>query len=72
MYLILISQLDKLMEASALYERFEENLNIILEILNSDIDLERTPFQTALPLEIKILCTVLNTTGENFRFMPTI
>jgi hypothetical protein len=54
------------MEASALYERFEENLNIILEILNSNIDLQRTPFQTALPLEIKILCTILNTSGENF------
>ncbi|MDB5262881.1 MAG: hypothetical protein JWQ14_2162 [Adhaeribacter sp.] len=54
------------MEASALYERFEQNLNIILEILGSDIDIQRTPFQTSLPLEIKILCTVLSTTGENF------
>ena len=54
------------MEAKALYELFEKNLNIILEVLNSEIDINRTPFQTSLPLEIKILCTVLNTTGENF------
>jgi len=54
------------MEAKALYEQFEQNLNTILEILNTDIDITRTPFQTALPLEIQILCTVLNTTGENF------
>lgn len=54
------------MEAKALYELFEQNLNIILEVLRSDVDIQRTPFQTSLPLEIKILCTVLNTTGENF------
>ncbi|MGV3589689.1 MAG: hypothetical protein ACO1OF_21965 [Adhaeribacter sp.] len=54
------------MEASALYQLFEKNLNIILDVLNSGVDINRTPFQTSLPLEIKILCTVLNTTGENF------
>jgi hypothetical protein len=54
------------MEAKALYDRFEQNLNIILEVLNSQVDINRTPFQTSLPLEIKILCTVLNTTGESF------
>ena len=54
------------MEARALYERFENNLNTILEVLNSNIDLERTPFLTTLPLEIDILCSILNTTGENF------
>lgn len=54
------------MEASALYERFENNLNTIIEILNTSIDLQRTPFPTALPLEINILCSVLSTTGENF------
>ena len=54
------------MEARALYERFENNLNTILEVLNTNIDLERTPFLTTLPLEINILCSVLNTTGENF------
>lgn len=54
------------MEARALYERFENNLNTILETLNSNIDLERTPFLTTLPLEINILCSILNTTGENF------
>ena len=59
------------MEARALYERFENNLNIILDILKSGIDLQRTPFQTSLPLEINILCTILNTTGENFAVQAT-
>jgi hypothetical protein len=54
------------MEAHALYERFEENLNTIITIINSGVDLERTPFPTSLPLEISILCAILNTTGENF------
>jgi hypothetical protein len=54
------------MEARALYELFERNLNTILEVLKTDVDVSRTPFQTALPLEIKILCAVLNTTGEHF------
>ena len=43
------------MEARALYERFEENLNTIIAIINSGVDLERTPFPTTLPLEINIL-----------------
>jgi hypothetical protein len=54
------------MEAHALYARFEENLNTIIAIINSGVDLERTPFPTTLPLEISILCTILNTTGEHF------
>lgn len=54
------------MEARALYERFEENLNTIITIIDSGVDLERTPFPATLPLEINILCTILNTTGESF------
>jgi hypothetical protein len=59
------------MEAHALYERFEENLNTIITIINSGVDLERTPFPTTLPLEINILCTILNTTGGNFSVQST-
>jgi hypothetical protein len=59
------------MEARALYERFEENLNIIISIIESGVDLERTPFSTTLPLEISILCTILNTTGESFAVQST-
>ncbi|PIQ22694.1 MAG: hypothetical protein COW65_01645 [Cytophagales bacterium CG18_big_fil_WC_8_21_14_2_50_42_9] len=59
------------MEARALYERFENNLNIILDIINSGVDLQRTPFQTSLPLDTNILCSVLNTTGENFTVQAT-
>ncbi|WP_026461654.1 hypothetical protein [Adhaeribacter aquaticus] len=59
------------MEARSLYERFENNLNTLLEILTHDIDLSRTPFETSLPLEINILCAVLNTTGEHFEIKST-
>jgi hypothetical protein len=54
------------MEAHALYERFEENLNTIIAIINSGVDLSRTPLPATLALEINILCSILNTTGENF------
>jgi hypothetical protein len=59
------------MEAHALYARFEENLNTIIAIINSGVDLERTPFPTTLALEISILCTILNTTGEHFAVSAT-
>jgi hypothetical protein len=59
------------MEARALYELFEGNLNTIITIINSGVDLERTPFPTTLPLEINILCTILNSTGENFAVQST-
>lgn len=59
------------MEARALYELFEQNLDTIINIIHSGVDLERTPFQTTLPLEINILCTVLNSTGEHFAVSAT-
>ena len=59
------------MEARALFERFENNLNTIIEVLGSNVDLERTPFQDTLPLEVSILCTVLNTTGGNYTVQAT-
>jgi hypothetical protein len=54
------------MEAHALYERFEDNLNTIISIMHSGVDLDRTPFKTSLPLEINILCSLLTATGESF------
>jgi hypothetical protein len=59
------------MEAHALYERFEENLNTIIAIINSGVDLSRTPLPATLALEINILCSILNTTGENFSVTST-
>ena len=55
------------MEAPELYARFEENLNTILAILESNkVDISRTPFETVIPLEVTRLCEILNTAGEHF------
>lgn len=55
------------MEAPELYARFEENLNTILAILESNkVDISRTPFETVIPLEVTRLCEILNTADEHF------
>ncbi|PSR54342.1 hypothetical protein AHMF7605_12875 [Adhaeribacter arboris] len=55
------------MEASALFARFEENLNKILSILQANkVDMSRTPFETVIPLEVTRLCEILNTAGAHF------
>ncbi len=55
------------METPALFARFEENLNTILTILESNkVDISRTPFESVIPLEVTRLCEILNTAGENF------
>jgi hypothetical protein len=55
------------MEAPELYARFEENLNTILAILESNkVDISRTPFSSVIPLEVTRLCEILNTAGEHF------
>ncbi len=55
------------MEASALFARFEENLNTILSILETNkVDISRTPFEAVIPLEVTRLCEILNTNGEHF------
>ncbi len=55
------------MEAPALFARFEENLNTILTILESNkVDISRTPFESVIPLEVTRLCEILNTAGEHF------
>lgn len=60
------------MEAPALYARFEENLDTILAILETNkIDITRTPFETAIPLEVTRLCEILNTAGEHFSVAAT-
>jgi hypothetical protein len=54
------------MEAVALYERFENNVNTILSLLDSGLDIRTTPFQTSVPLEVGLLCEVLNRAGASF------
>lgn len=54
------------MEAAALYERFENNVNTILNLLHSGLDIRTTPYQTSVPLEVGLLCEVLNRAGTAF------
>ena len=54
------------MEAPVLYEKFENNVNIILDLLNSGLDIRATPYQTSIALEVRLLCEVLNRAGASF------
>ena len=60
------------MEAPALFARFEENLNTIISILETNkVDIARTPFESVIPLEVTRLCEILNTVGEHFSVKGT-
>lgn len=56
------------MEAQAYYQQFERNLRIILDALAAGLDLRTTALATSLPIEVYVLCEVLNQgAGEHFR-----
>ncbi len=56
------------MEAQAYYQQFERNLRIILDALAAGLDLRATALETSLPIEVYVLCEVLNQgAGEHFR-----
>ncbi len=56
------------MEAQAYYQQFERNLRIILDALANGLDLRTTALATSLPIEVYVLCEVLNQgAGEHFR-----
>ena len=55
------------MEAQAYYQQFERNVRIILDALAAGLDLRTTALETSLPLEVYVLCEVLNQgAGEQF------
>lgn len=58
------------MEAQAYYQQFERNLRIILDALDTGLDLRTTALETSLPIEVYVLCEVLNQGGERFRLNP--
>lgn len=58
------------MEAQAYYQQFERNVRIILDALDAGLDLRTTSLQTSLPIEVYVLCEVLNQGGEQFRLNP--
>ena len=51
------------MEAQSYYEQFERNVRIILDALAAGLDLRTTSLETSLPLEVYVLCEVLNQGG---------
>ncbi|MFD1470036.1 hypothetical protein ACFQ48_17540 [Hymenobacter caeli] len=56
------------MEDQAYYQQFERNLRIILDALAAGLDLRSTALATSLPIEVYVLCEVLNQgAGEQFR-----
>ena len=55
------------MEAQNYYQQFERNVRIILDAIDAGLDLRTTALQTSLPIEVYVLCEVLNQGGEHFR-----
>ncbi|MBD2714533.1 hypothetical protein KBK19_05765 [Microvirga sp. STR05] len=55
------------MEASGYYQQFERNIDIIFDALRVGLDLRTTALATSLPLEIYVLCEVLNQGGAQYR-----
>ena len=55
------------MESQAYYQQFERNVRIILDALAAGLDLRTTSLETSLPIEVYVLCEVLNqSAGEHF------
>ena len=60
------------MEAQAYYQEFERNVRVILDALAAGLNLRTTALETSLPLEVYILCEVLNQgAGEHFALTAT-
>lgn len=55
------------MEVPGYYQQFERNVDIILDALNAGLDLGTTALRVSLPIEVYVLCEVLNEGGAHFR-----
>ncbi|TGE27058.1 hypothetical protein [Hymenobacter metallicola] len=55
------------MEVLGYYQQFERNIGIILDALRAGLDLRTTPLEVSLPLEVYVLCEVLNEGGATYR-----
>jgi hypothetical protein len=51
------------MEAAALYQRFEQNLETIFSYIKKGLDVRTTPYEITMPLEVNLLCDVLSHGG---------
>ncbi|MBC6696938.1 hypothetical protein [Hymenobacter sp. BT190] len=55
------------MEVPGYYQQFERNIDILLDALQAGLNLRTTALETSLPLEIYVLCEVLNQGGGQYR-----
>jgi hypothetical protein len=55
------------MEVQSYYQQFQRNVEVILDALRAGLDLRTTSLQTSLPLEVYVLCEVLNQGGGQYR-----
>src|SRR4051812_152970 len=47
------------MEAVALYQRFKDNLETIISLLDKGTDIRTTAYKTSIPLEVKLFSDIL-------------
>ena len=59
------------MEAAALYQRFKDNLETIITLLDRGLDIRTTPFNTTIPLEVSLFGEILNQVGLDLGVKPT-
>ncbi|MBC6990782.1 hypothetical protein [Hymenobacter sp. BT491] len=55
------------MEVPGYYQQFERNVEITLDALRAGLDVRTTPLEVSLPLEVYVLCEVLNAGGAQYR-----
>ncbi|AMM51442.1 hypothetical protein TH61_10010 [Rufibacter sp. DG15C] len=55
------------MEASALFERFENNVDTIARHLKNGVDIRTTPYHISMPLEVRMLCDILHHVGFDYK-----
>jgi hypothetical protein len=51
------------MEAAALYQRFKDNLEMIIILLDRGTDIRTTPYKTTIPLEVKLFIDLMSHVG---------
>ncbi|MBK0401485.1 hypothetical protein I5M27_00730 [Adhaeribacter sp. BT258] len=51
------------MEAASLYQRFKDNLETIIILLDKGTDIRTMPYSTTMPLEVKLFTEVLTQVG---------
>jgi hypothetical protein len=51
------------MEAASLYQRFKDNLQTIIMLLDRGTDIRTTPYKTSIPLEVQMFIELISHVG---------